>query len=158
MKKLLLPLLLLTMATGSHAQTNMQPAMDLKAIKNVISQYAESIDKAHNTIGGNIFLQGETISFIHPKGYIKGWQNIKNNFYGMFEKGFSQRSLKIFDQDIEIYGDMAVAVFNWTFDATAKDGKTMQTKGRETQVYSRINGEWRIVHVHYSHAPKEHKN
>ena len=49
---------------------------------------------------------------------------------------------------------MAVAVFYWTFDATFKNGEVIQTKGRETQVYNKTNGEWRIVHVHYSHIPE----
>jgi len=27
------------------------------------------------------------------------------------------------------------------------------TKGREAQIYQKINGAWRIVHVHYSRMP-----
>lgn len=127
--------------------------MDTVAIQNVIDQYVESIDLADARIGGNIFLQSDTISFIHPKGYVKGWEGVKEDFYGMFEKTFSQRSLKVFDQSVQIYGDMAVAVFYWKFDATFKDGSPIQTKGRETQVYNKTDGEWKIVHVHYSNMP-----
>lgn len=158
MKKYIIFLLTLFMTANTFAHTEAQDTMDQRAIKNVINQYAESIDKADSTIGEKIFLQDDTISFIHPKGYVKSWLAIKEKFYGMFEKGFSQRSLKIFDQDIQVYGDMAVAVFTWTFTATGRDGNTMQTKGRETQVFNKVNNEWRIVHVHYSHAPETDKN
>lgn len=69
----------------------------------------------------------------------------------MFSEAFNKRALKIYNEDIQIYGNMAVAVFYWVFDATFKDGTAIQTQGRKTQVYDKIDGEWKIVHVHSSH-------
>ena len=34
-----------------------------------------------------------------------------------------------------------------------KDGIAIETHGRETQVYGKMNGRWRPVHVHYSGMP-----
>jgi hypothetical protein len=36
---------------------------------------------------------------------------------------------------------------------TLKDGQKITTTGRETQIYSKESGGWRIVHVHYSGPP-----
>jgi ketosteroid isomerase-like protein len=41
----------------------------------------------------------------------------------------------------------------WTFHATLKDGHKITTTGRETQIYHKEDGRWRIVHVHYSGPP-----
>jgi ketosteroid isomerase-like protein len=67
---------------------------------------------------------------------------------------FSKRSLKVREVTIHVLGDAAWAEFYWTFDATRKkDGKEIQTKGRETQVLNKTKQGWRIVHVHYSGMP-----
>src|SRR5690606_6420042 len=44
--------------------------------------------------------------------------------------------------------------FYWTFNATLREnGSPVVTRGRETQIYRRENGQWRIVHIHYSSMP-----
>lgn len=126
--------------------------MKKEAIENCIRLYVESISNADTEMAGKIFLKSDTISFVHPKGYAKGWDGVKK-IYGMFNDEFSQRALEIYNENIEIFEDMAVAVFDWGFNATFKDGGHKQTEGRETQIYSEIDGECKIVHVHYSHMP-----
>jgi ketosteroid isomerase-like protein len=67
---------------------------------------------------------------------------------------FSERHLSPRDISVHIYGDSAVAEFYWDFVAKLrKDGSTITTHGRETQVYERKQGAWRLVHVHYSGMP-----
>ena len=128
--------------------------MKKKAIENCIHLYVESINKADTEMAGKIFLQTEAISFIHPKGYAKGWEGVKK-IYRMFNDEYSQRALEIYNEHIEIFKDMAVAVFDWGFNATFKTGGQKQTQGRETQIYTEIDGEYKIVHVHYSQIPTE---
>ena len=68
---------------------------------------------------------------------------------------FQQRKLSI-QQDklhIQIFGATAVVEFYWDFEAKFKDGPQLKTSGRETQVLQKIDGNWRIVHVHYSSLP-----
>jgi ketosteroid isomerase-like protein len=60
------------------------------------------------------------------------------------------------DLDVKVYGDTAVAVFQWDFVAIRRDnGETLRTTGRESQVFAHIPGQgWRLIHVHYSGPPK----
>jgi ketosteroid isomerase-like protein len=68
---------------------------------------------------------------------------------------FSERQLLPDPAEIHVYGDTAWSQFTWTFHATVKDGgKEIATKGRETQVYRKESGGWRIVHVHYPGMPE----
>ena len=67
---------------------------------------------------------------------------------------FSERNLSVHDLSVHVFGDSAVAEFYWDFAAKfRKDGSPVTTHGRETQVYQRLQGEWRLVHVHYSGMP-----
>lgn len=153
MKKLLIFPIVLLMISTVFAQNSSEFEADRTVIKEIISRYATSINNADDDLAGKIFLQSNTISFIHPKGHAKGWDGVKGNIYGMFEKMFTYRTLNIYNEEIEIYGDTAVAVFCWKFGATFTDNTVIQTEGRETQVYHKVNGDWKIVHVHYSHMP-----
>ena len=65
-----------------------------------------------------------------------------------------QRKLTPKDIAIHVYDDTAWSEFNWDFVATVrKGGSPFHSQGRETQIYHRENGQWRIVHVHYSGVP-----
>lgn len=54
-----------------------------------------------------------------------------------------------------VFGDSAWAEFYWDFNAKfRKDGSSITTHGRETQVYWKTQDGWRLVHVHYSGMPQ----
>ena len=67
---------------------------------------------------------------------------------------FSERKLTAHDLTVDVAGDSAVAEFYWDFAAKfRKDGSQLNTHGRETQVYLKRDGSWRLAHVHYSGIP-----
>jgi len=67
---------------------------------------------------------------------------------------FSERTLTAHDLTVDVAGDSAVAEFYWDFVAKfRKDGSPLSTHGRETQVYYKHDGSWRLAHVHYSGMP-----
>lgn len=123
-----------------------------------INRYLYSIDKADPTLGKQLFYVSPETSFIHPRGHERGWSQIAENFYGTtMGKTFSKRTLKLdAPPAIHVYGNAAVAEFDWHFTAVRRDnGQTQHTTGRESQVWAKIpNIGWRIVHVHYSGPAK----
>ncbi|ECH8694932.1 DUF3225 domain-containing protein [Salmonella enterica subsp. enterica] len=123
-----------------------------------INRYLYSIDKADPTLGKQLFYVSPETSFIHPRGHERGWSQIAENFYGTtMGKTFSKRTLKLdAPPAIHVYGNAAVAEFDWHFTAVRRDnGQTQHTAGRESQVCAKIpNTGWRIVHVHYSGPAK----
>ena len=68
---------------------------------------------------------------------------------------FSDRKLKVVGNvSVHVYGDTAWVEFYWDFVATFKtDGTPLNTKVRETQVFYKVDGGSRLVHVHYSGMP-----
>jgi ketosteroid isomerase-like protein len=127
---------------------------DTFLIKQLIEQYAESIGKADTLLGSKLFSHSPEVSFIQPRGEQHGWNEIRDQIYEFFHETFTRRKLNILKEHISIYGNVAWAEFNWVFDATfSKGGQTLQTKGRETQIWKKFDNEWRLVHVHYSNMP-----
>ena len=138
------------------AESQLTIKRDHDEIKRLIAKYAESINNADSAVGSDLFAHTNEVSFIHPRGREVGWTQIHNSIYTFFDTTFSKRDLKTFNENVTVYENSAWAEFNWVFDATFKSDNTpLQTKGRETQIWRKLNGKWQIVHVHYSTMPVE---
>lgn len=127
---------------------------DTDEIKNLIEQYAESINNADSVLGSQLFAPTGEVTFIHPRGHEKGWAQINESIYSFFGDNFSTRRLKTFNEKITLYDNTAWVEFYWVFDATFRSNNApIQTKGRETQIWRKLNKKWQIVHIHYSGMP-----
>jgi ketosteroid isomerase-like protein len=143
-----------TKKVSNQAGISRKAIRDSIQIKEMIDQYAKSIDDADTLLGARLWARTKEVSFIHPRGHEHGWEDIKNNIYKFFGSYFSKRKLNIQNIRISSYGDVAWTEFYWIYDATFKNGTTpIQTKGRESQIWKNINNEWLLVHVHYSSMP-----
>jgi ketosteroid isomerase-like protein len=124
-------------------------------INGLITRYAQSVDAADTKLASEIWAISADVSFIHPLGHEHGWEAVKTNVYTkLMGEIFSERKLAVKDIVVHAYPDTAWAEFYWDFVARLRsDGTTLMTHGRETQVYRKIDGRWRLVHVHYSGMP-----
>jgi ketosteroid isomerase-like protein len=136
-------------ATAEHADT------DTDAIRGVIEKYAKSIDGADTALASEIWSKSPDVSFIHPRGYDRGWEGVKKNVYEkLIGATFSERKFTPRDLVVHVYGYAAWAEFYFDFAAKLKDdGSPLKTEGRETQVLRKTDGRWEIVHVHFSGMP-----
>jgi ketosteroid isomerase-like protein len=124
-------------------------------IASLITRYAQSVDGADTRLASEIWANAADVSFIHPLGHERGWEAVKANVYEkLMGETFSERKLDVKDVVVHAYPDTAWAEFYWEFVAKfRKDGTTLTTRGRESQVYRKTAGRWRLVHVHYSSMP-----
>ena len=139
-------------AGSEAADTNAK----IQAINSIISKYAKSIDDADTTAAAQIWeADSPEVSFIHPLGHEHGFEQIKHNLYEkLMGETFAERKLSVHDVSVHVSKDSAWAEFYWDFAAKfRKDGSSLTTKGRETQVYRKGANGWRLVHVHYSGMP-----
>jgi ketosteroid isomerase-like protein len=119
----------------------------------LITQYVQSIDQADTVLGLKIWAPTAEISFIHPQGTEYG-RNGVINIYKMLKDNFSDRKLSFYNLKYAYYGNVSWVTFYRIFDGTLSvNSKPVHTKGRETQIWRKINYEWRLVHVHYSDMP-----
>lgn len=143
----------LGMARAAAAATRGETSV--AEITNLITRYAESVDAADTKLASDIWENGADVSFIHPLGHEHGWEAVRSNVYEkLMGATFSERKLSVRNVVVHAYGDSAWAEFYWEFAAKfLKDGTALSTRGRESQVYRKTDGRWRLVHVHYSGMP-----
>jgi ketosteroid isomerase-like protein len=149
-----LALALILAAVTRHAAPAQSANANEAAIRAVIAQYALSVDRADVALASRIWSHDASVTFIHPLGTEHGFQQIADDVYVNLMGGlFSKRELILHHPVIHVYGDAAWSEMTWTFHATEKNGIAITTEGRETQVYHKERGGWRIVLVHYSGPP-----
>lgn len=141
---------ILSISNLINAQTKISKS-DSTLFVSLVAQYAKSIDEADTVLGSKLWAHTSEVSFINPSGNEYGWNGIKN-IYNLFRDNFSARKLSFFNLKTAVYDDVAWVEFFWVFDARINNN-SVQTKGRETQIWREINNEWRLVHVHYSGMP-----
>ena len=145
-----LGLMALVIARGSEGREDATAQ-----IKEMIAKYAAVVNAEPVDLGlaSQVWSSSTDVSLIYPLGEQHGWEQVKRNFYEKtMEALFSQRTLTPRDITVHAYGDSAWAEFSWHFAAKSrKDGSTVQSSGRETQIYRKVGRDrWVLVHVHYS--------
>ena len=148
--------LVLAAVVSFHAagQNSGAPA-DIDEIQRLLAQYAQAVDTAEVELVRQIWSNLPEVSFIHPRGHEHGLDQVADHvFRQLMGETFSERKIGIKDVSIHVYGDTAWSEFYWDFAAKlSKGGAPVATKGRETQIYRKEQGRWRLVHVHYSGMP-----
>jgi ketosteroid isomerase-like protein len=147
-----LPILLSAVLCG--AAVAQRTVGDEEQIREVLQKYATSVDNADVDLASEIWSHDPGVTFVYPLGTAHGFQQIADQVYiGAMRNMFSKRELILHQPAVHVYVDAAWSEMTWTFHATKKDGSAMTTEGRETQVYHKERGAWRIVLVHYSAPP-----
>jgi hypothetical protein len=150
----------LILSNTANSQTKQVKTQESKISKSdsilfnsLVTRYVQSIDQADTISGSELWSHTGEVSFINPRGNEYGWNGVKN-IYRFFKDNFSTRKLSFKNLKLAVYDDVAWLEFFWVFDATMKmNNNPIQTRGRETQIWRKINDEWRLVHVHYSGMP-----
>jgi len=71
-------------------------------------------------------------------------------FYAALEGKISIQRYEMIDPKVQIQGDTAVLTFNLIDYLPTSEGSTRQDYWNSTQVYSRIDGAWKIIQTHWS--------
>lgn len=62
---------------------------------------------------------------------------------------------EIINPKVQMHGDTAVLTFNLIDYVPTSEGSTIEVYWNSTEVYSRIDGEWLIIHTHWSQPKSE---
>jgi ketosteroid isomerase-like protein len=139
---------------GAREISTDNPAVAIRAL---LDAYVESVNDGDLELASRVWLNDKRASFIHPRGHEQGWNEVSANFYGLtMGTTFSRRSLRIIGEPLidVLSSDAVVARFDWRFNAEFRaDGSSLETEGRESQVWTATGDGWRLAHVHYSGMP-----
>ena len=120
----------------------------------LVSQYVRSVNEADTVFASGFWSKTAEVSYFSPDGTYAGWEGVKK-VYQDFKNKFIVRKLSVSNLNFSYSRDVSWVTFFWDFNGILKNGNTpVETTGRETQIWKKINMEWRLVHVHYSERPK----
>ena len=81
---------------------------------------------------------------------IQGLEAMRKTFEYYLE-GAEKVTYEISEPAVQVYDDVAIVTFYWVVHLSSS-GKTQAVHGRGTHVFIRRNGDWKIVHEHFSRA------
>ncbi len=149
-KAVLFGVIVITFSLAASAQKARGDETAKAAIQQQIDKYLQALNRADVELAAQVWRTSGDVTAIHPAGHAHNWEEIKG-FYGFFGATFSERKLTARDVKIHVNGNSAWVEFYWHFTGKQKkDGSVIETDGRETEVWEKLAGRWRLVHVHYS--------
>ena len=129
-----------------------QNPTDKAAIEELVSQYVRTINEGDAALVDQIWMHDAHVSFIGPMGRFSTYQEIRDNLVvGIFGTHFTDKNLRKTSLMVNQSSPTTAWVeFEWEFDATRKsDGGHHHTLGRETQLMRKVDGAWKLEHIHY---------
>ncbi len=127
-----------------------RPADDERTIREQVANYTKALDTGDLGLAARVWWDTKDVSAITPMGHSRGWEEVKG-MYQFFAETFTDRHLQARDIAVHLMGHTAWVEYNWHFDARIKaNGNEIHSDGRESEVFRKIDGVWRIVHIHYS--------
>ncbi len=126
---------------------------EVEAVRARMNDYLAMVSNLDVEIAKGLWATNGNISIITPRSQFFGFDSIMNDFLIKAFSSFQSRKLSSLSEVINIYGDSANVQLYWNFDTVDAKGEKRQGRGRESLIFSKADGEWRLVHVHYSPAP-----
>lgn len=127
--------------------------MDQQSILDVVAKYQKLINTQSREIFDEIFANNELCNLIAVGSHFTNRESIYNDFIaGAIKNAYSR--IELISDGIhinEISEDLVTVVFKYHTDCDRRDnGEFFSISGLETQVMIRENGNWKILHIHYS--------
>jgi len=120
----------------------MNTAEDSEAIETMITQILEAINSGDASSAAIHW--SENGSFLPPNmAKVEGRENIQGFLQGMIDSGLKE--LKAKTASLEVNGDMAFRIGDYTLTMQPEGMEPMQDNGKFVQVFKRENGTWKLV-------------
>ncbi len=125
-------------------------------LRAAMNKYFKSVASCDANLIKDVWADEEA-SLINGRGHFISEDGVAN----FMTKAFAN------DKDIKLYSssehitllgeDGGLVRLYWVWNDTAADGTINVGRGRESLIFKKFNGEWKLVHVHYSPLPQVKK-
>ena len=126
---------------------------DIEQIKELINKYCLAVKTQDKDIVDKIFSKNKKCNLISIATVFEGVDSIYENFLGLIKKMYSKIEL-IKDEELKINfisDNTAIIIFKYHTDCILREnGEKFGINGVETQLVIKEEGDWKIVHIHYS--------
>jgi len=80
------------------------------------------------------------------------------NLMKPLENTFTIEKYEMLNPNVQVHGEIAVLTFNLIDYSRDSQGELKMTGWNSTEVYRKMNGDWKIIHSHWSYTKPELKN
>lgn len=122
-------------------------------IRDVVARYTEAIHTQDKEAFCSLWSASPACTLISITNPFYGVENICQHFLiDGIKAAYSEIKLVAESIDVrEVNENMATVVFRYHTECIRReDGEPFGIKGLETQVMVKENGEWKLLHIHYS--------
>ncbi|MEQ1801876.1 MAG: nuclear transport factor 2 family protein [Gammaproteobacteria bacterium] len=129
-----------------------------RAVVGTLENYARAITSNDLSQIKPLFVPGDNFSYFEGTFVNIGWQSYSEHMAPEM-KLFDKPSYRLTDIRPFVSGDLAYATFAWAMDVTVVSDKVeggrhpVSMNGMGTAVLSRVDGQWKIRHLHTARAP-----
>ena len=143
--------LLMTLLCINYVET--VNGSDILAINKVVDTYCAAIHSQNETDFKSIFSKTKKSTLISVARIFEGIDSIYGDFVYGLNKSYETITL-IKDEDLQINfvdDEHAIVIFKYHTECILRrNGEPFGIKGVETQIMEKEDGNWKIVHIHYS--------
>ncbi|MGH9339866.1 MAG: YybH family protein [Acidobacteriota bacterium] len=143
----LLALAVVLVATGCAQPVDEAPAQDSAQVQQQIEQRNAELTAAFNSKDNEAMLAlytEDAISLPPNQSMVEGKEAIRQSMQQMEGSGVQASNLQLTTHDVEVSGDTAVEVGNYTIDITLPDGSSMTDRGKYLTVWKNEGGTWMV--------------
>ena len=126
---------------------------DAGAIRSLVNREVAAINAKDLRALAEIWSKDKDILMfdVPPPGRFRGWDQIGRLWKDFFDK-VSEIHLSVDAVQAEAQGSLGYATYDWSM--TGRLGSyALEDRGQATAIYRKEDGEWRLVHAHYSPVP-----
>ena len=126
---------------------------DIKLISETVNNYCLAVKTQDKDIVYKIFSKNKKCMLVSVGTVFEGLDSIYKDFLGLIKQLYSKIEL-IKDEELKINfidEKSAVIIFKYHTECILREnGKDFGINGVETQLIIKEEGNWKIVHIHYS--------
>ena len=126
---------------------------DKEQINELVNKYCLAVKTQDKNLVDKIFSQNKKCNLISIATVYEGVDSIYQNFLGLIKKMYSKIEL-IKDEELKINfinETTAILIFKYHTECILREnGEKFGINGVETQLVIKEEGDWKIVHIHYS--------
>ena len=139
----------LTMSCLEKRETNLT--------QKIIAMEREALDRwGEGDPWGYTDISAEEVTYFDTstERRIDGLEALKK-YYKTFEGKIHIDRYEMINPKVQVHGNTAVLTFNLIDYEPQEDGSLSETYWSSTEVYCRMDGEWKIIHTHWSRPKLE---
>lgn len=131
------------------AQERASRGADEEAVSDVVRALAANIEAQRIEALDTLFAPGRDVHIVEGSGVNHGWAEYRDDHLVPELEEMDDLSYRYHGVEPQVRGDVAWASFQYELGADFPDER-VELEGRGTAILERLDGRWRVVHLHTS--------